>query len=131
MTPALRTARTFTALVVLSASATAYGATVSPWLILPGTCVGAIAWWCADHAYDTHRQILARHGQEQRAAAGPAELPLPCCSFWRHSDGAVHGPGCARPPLARRDTYRLDDADRRALEEIAAPYDVPPRGAAR
>lgn len=122
MTPSLRTARTCTAAVVLSACAAAYGATVSPWLILPGTYVGAIAWWCASRAYDTHRQILARHGQEQRAAAAPAELPLPCCSFWKHSDGEVHGPGCTRPRpvLPRRDTYRLTLAERAAFDEITA-----------
>ncbi|WP_262058553.1 hypothetical protein [Streptomyces sp. STR69] len=120
MTPALRTARTCTAAAILSACAAAYGATVSPLLILPGTYVGAIAYWCASRAYDTHRQILARHVQEQRAAAGPAELPSPCCQFWLHSDGEVHGPGCKRPVLPRRDTYRLDYADRRAFEEITA-----------
>lgn len=122
MTHALRTARTCTAVVVLSAAAAAYGATISPWLIIPGAWVGAIAWWCADHAYDTHRQILTRHSHEQRAAAGPPEVPLPCCSFWRHSDGKVHGPDCRRPPLARRDTYRLDADTRAVFEEITRHY---------
>ncbi|MFG2780792.1 hypothetical protein ACGFY7_23430 [Streptomyces prunicolor] len=120
MTPALRTARTCTAAVVLCLGTAIYGATISYWLALPGLYVGAIAWWCASRARADHRRILARHGQEQRAAAAPAEPPPPCCQFWVHSDGEVHGPGCRRPVLPRRDTYRLDDADRRAFEEITA-----------
>lgn len=112
MPHALRVARTCTAAVVLSAAAAAYGATISPWLIIPGAYVGAIAWWCADHAYDTHRQ-------EQRAAGVP-EPSVPCCSFWRHSDGKVHGPDCRRPVLPRRDTYRLTPAERAAFDEITA-----------
>ena len=123
MTTALRTARTCTAAVILSACAAAYGATISPWLILPGTYVGAIAWWCASRAYDSHRRTVARHQQEQRAVAGPAELPPPCCQFWVHSDGEVHGPDCTRPPLARRDRYRLSPGERDAFAEITAHYD--------
>lgn len=123
MTPALRTARTCTAAVILAAATAAYGCTISPWLILPGTYVGAIAYWCASRHYDEHKQIVARHQREQRAVAGPAELPPPCCSFWRHSDGQVHGPDCSRPLLARRDRYRLDPDERRVFEEITRHYD--------
>nr|WP_257101469.1 hypothetical protein [Streptomyces sp. alain-838] len=28
-------------------------------------------------------------------------MPVPCCAFWQHSDGAVHGPRCTRPTAAR------------------------------
>ncbi|MFI9568441.1 hypothetical protein [Streptomyces rishiriensis] len=62
----------------------------------------------------------------QRAAqleAGERGRPLtPCRPAWNHSDGRVDGPGCARPPLPRRDTYRLDDRDRAAFDEIVRRY---------
>jgi hypothetical protein len=106
MTSTLRTARTCTAATVICFGTSAYGATVTLWLALPGLWVGVIAWWCASNAYDNHRHT-------------PTE-PGPCCSYWRHSNGKVHGPDCRRPPLPRRDTYRLDDADRRAFEETTA-----------
>lgn len=113
MTPSLRTARTCTAAVILSAGLAIYGATISLWLLLPGLYVGAIAWWCADQAY-------TKHALAQRADVEPVPDPGPCCSFWEHSDGQVHGPGCKRPPLPRRDTYRLTPAERTAFDEITA-----------
>lgn len=123
MTPALRTARTCTVLVVLSTAFTGYSGTISLWLAVPSGYVACLFCWCASRAYNDHRRVLARHRQEQRAAAGPAELPRPCCSFWQHSDGAVHAPGCTRPAAARRDDYRLDPDSRHAFDEIAFRYD--------
>lgn len=76
---------------------------------------------------------LARRARREQAIASrlaalghalPAR-PVPCCSFWRHSDGAVHGPDCSRPPAERfvhRDV-RLTDAERAAFAEITRRYD--------
>ncbi|MGW3135937.1 hypothetical protein [Streptomyces sp. NPDC001139] len=71
------------------------------------------------------RTIRARHERARRAAAVDARTlpaPTPCCSFWLHSDGEIHGPDCARPPLPRRDG-RLDERERAVFEEITAHFD--------
>lgn len=47
------------------------------------------------------------------------ELPPPCCSFWQHSDGEVHGPDCTRP------TTTLTHAEERAFAEITAALHQP------
>jgi len=70
------------------------------------------------------RTVWDRHEQARRAAASDDEtlaaVPSPCCSFWRHSEGKVHGPDCTRPPLPRRDTARLTSGEQAAFEEITA-----------
>jgi len=48
-----------------------------------------------------------------------AGAPRACCQVWKHSRQA-HGAGCTRPPLPRRDTYRLTETERAAFEEITA-----------
>ncbi|MFF7946983.1 hypothetical protein [Streptomyces griseorubiginosus] len=54
-----------------------------------------------------HQVVRERHEQARRAALLDdqtlAAPPSPCCSFWRHSEGKVHGPDCVRPPLPRRE----------------------------
>ncbi|MFH9823047.1 hypothetical protein [Streptomyces bobili] len=71
-----------------------------------------------------HHRSRAEAQRTARLEAGEQVQPLvPCCPFWKHSDGQVHGPDCTRPPLPRRDTYRLDDAGRATFEEITARYD--------
>jgi hypothetical protein len=104
MTPILCTARTCTAATIVCFGVCAYGATITLWLALPGLWVGVIAWWCAASAYDNHHR----------------SQPPSCCQYWRHSDGKVHGPDCRRPILPRRDTFRLDPAERAAFDEITA-----------
>lgn len=80
---------------------------------------------CGRNHYDS--KVRERHEQARRAALLDdetlAEVPPPCCSFWRHSEGKVHGPDCTRPPLARRDTYRLTETELAAFEELAAGFD--------
>lgn len=78
---------------------------------------------CGINAHD--RSVRASHERARRAAAVDARtlpVPVPCCSFWLHSDGDVHGPDCRRPPLPRRDG-RLDPAERAVFEEITAHFD--------
>ncbi|MFG2372584.1 hypothetical protein ACGFY9_14035 [Streptomyces sp. NPDC048504] len=124
MTPSLRTARTCTTATILLTAFALYSATISYWLALPGLYAATVLWCCANRARADHRRILARHGQVQRAAAGPAELPPPCCQFWTHSNGVVHGPDCTRPPLARRDRYRLSAHDEAVFQQLAARIDL-------
>lgn len=70
-----------------------------------------------------HRGARAEAQHAARLEAGEQVRPLtPCCPLWKHSDGQAHGPGCTRPPLPRRDTYRLDHADRAAFDEIVRHY---------
>lgn len=98
MTPHLRYARGLTAAATLSSGTAAYLATTStPLWSLPAVYVAALLAWCAQREYAFHRRILVGHEQARRAAYGQElDEPVPCCSFWEHSDGAVHGPGCER-----------------------------------
>lgn len=48
---------------------------------------------------DQHDRAREAAGLDDKTLAAPP----PCCSFWLHSDGQVHGPDCARPPLPRRE----------------------------
>ncbi|MFF7949100.1 hypothetical protein [Streptomyces griseorubiginosus] len=52
-----------------------------------------------------------------------AGAPPTCCQISKHSNGQAHGAGCTRPPLPRRDTYRLTETERDAFEEITAGFD--------
>lgn len=73
-----------------------------------------------------HLTVRAKHELAQRAARTDAAVlgvPVPCCSFWRHSGGEVHGPDCTRPAAARHDDYRLDPGTAAAFEEITARFD--------
>lgn len=125
MTPSLRTAHACHTTALFFTTIATYSATISYWYAIPGLYVATLAWWCGTRAHADHRRILARREREQRAAAGPAELPPPCCQFWTNSDGEVHGPDCTRPPLARRDRYRLSAADQAVFQQLAARIDLP------
>ncbi|MFJ8538136.1 hypothetical protein [Streptomyces sp. NPDC093591] len=123
----LRTARACLAGAALTFTTGAYFATQPSWLCVFGFYGSAFFLWLARCHYAEDRHTRARHERARRAAIVDALLlgqtPVPCCSFWRNSDGAVHGPDCTQPPYARRDDYRLDDTDRAAWQEIAAHWD--------
>lgn len=101
MTPHLRYARSLTAAATLSSGTAAYLATTdTPLWSLPVVYVAALLAWCARREYAFHRTLLVKHERARRNAYGeqPDETAnVPCCPFWEHSDGAVHGPGCPRP----------------------------------
>ncbi|MFC8361102.1 hypothetical protein ACFUIY_14665 [Streptomyces griseorubiginosus] len=72
-----------------------------------------------------HLVDLARHEQARLAARTDAvtlAVPLPCCSFWRHSGGVVHGPDCTQPLEARymRDGLPLNAEETAAFDAIIA-----------
>ncbi len=107
VTPSLRTARACRAAAALLVAAAAYAATRHSWLALPGLYTAAVFAWCAAREGAEHRRrvVLARRAELLARPAGQTD-PFahglePCCAFWRHSDGVVHGPECARPAAAR------------------------------
>jgi len=82
------------------------------WFSLAGLAYGAFLLAAIAAGGNHHDQaVRTRHERARRAALlddqALAEVPSPCCSFWRHSEGKVHGPDCTRPVLPRRDTSRL------------------------
>lgn len=93
------------------------------WLALFSLSTVALFSWNARRCYALARreqviaQRLERLGSQD---TGPCdELPSPCCSFWLHSDGEVHAPGCTRPAAART---TLTPAERTAFAEIARAF---------
>ncbi|MGW8064027.1 hypothetical protein ACVV2G_17550 [Streptomyces ziwulingensis] len=106
MIPSLRTARACGAAAALLLLAAGYAATHHPWLALPGLYAAAVFAWCAARARTEHRRRIARARRAERLARPRVRQPLgavlqPCCAFWQHSDGGVHGPECTRPAAAR------------------------------
>ncbi|MFD0057227.1 hypothetical protein ACWEDZ_22385 [Streptomyces sp. NPDC005047] len=104
MTPSLRTARGCRAAAVLLLAAAWYGGSHHPWLALPGLYAAAVMAWCAAREGAEHRRrtVLARRAELLARPPHRQPAPLaPCCAFWRHSDGAVHGQECTRPAAAR------------------------------
>lgn len=111
MTPARRTARVLRIAAGISTVSAVYAGTRHPYLAVPGLVSAAVLLTIAVTCDGEDRRIRARHEQVRRAAVLDEErlavLPVPCCSFWRNSDGQVHDPvGCTRPPDARAE---LDD----------------------
>lgn len=76
-----------------------YLAVHTNWLCVFAFYVAAFLVYCASRLNADHQRQLAEHEEARGAAGVDAEgLPptVPCCSFWVHSDGEVHGPDCAR-----------------------------------
>ncbi|MFF9049163.1 hypothetical protein [Streptomyces parvulus] len=104
MTPNLRTARGCRAAAVLLLAAAWYAGSHHPWLAVPGLYAAGVMAWCAAREGAEHRRRTALARRAELLARPDAGRPLaldPCCAFWRHSDGAVHGPDCTRPAAAR------------------------------
>ncbi|WP_108989788.1 hypothetical protein [Streptomyces coelicoflavus] len=102
MTPSLRTARACRAAAVLLLAAAGYAATRHPLLALPGLYAAAVFAWCAAREGALHRRGVALAVRAEYLARPGVRQPLgsglePCCAFWRHADGVVHGPECTGP----------------------------------
>ncbi|QJT04383.1 hypothetical protein G9272_32210 [Streptomyces asoensis] len=121
----LAIARTCRAIAVLELAGAAWLAVTSAWWIAALVACIAPGLLCVDAlARRAHHRKRAEAQRAARLKRGEQVEPLvPCCSFWLHSDGQVHGPGCTRPVLPRRDTYRLDPAARAQFEAITAGFD--------
>lgn len=127
MTPHQRNAHAFRLAALAATCHAGWLATRHDW-----TGAGFLVWgaftllFLGARCHTAHHAIRARHERARRAAhADPQALgvPVPCCSFWKHSGREVHAPDCTRPAAARRDDYRLDSASAAAFEEITAHYD--------
>ena len=129
MTRSLRDSRLCLTAAALCAGTGAYFATQHSWLCLPGFYTAAFLAWCGSRLHAEHRRQMVWHERARRTAAldeqalNQTSAPTLCCSFWQHSDGEVHGPGCTRPSYARYDDYRLDPGAAAAFEEISAHFD--------
>lgn len=117
MTPHQRAALAFRLAAVAAAATAGWMGFRHEWIL-----TGFLAWgvfflvFLGGRCQRVHLVDQARHQRARRAAhTDPASLavPLPCCSFWRHSGGAVHGPDCTRPPEARyvRDGLPLNEEE--------------------
>jgi hypothetical protein len=101
---------------VLCTAATCYTATHGAgWIALGGLYTSCLLAWNARRCYTQDRreraleQRLKRLGQEEAVSA---VLPLPCCSFWLHSDGQIHSPSeCTRPRAARTTLTTLEEQE--------------------
>jgi len=127
VTPYQRTALACRLAAAATAGSAIWTATHREWALM-----SVLAWgscfltFLAGRCQKAHHTDRARHESARRAAHADSitlTTPVPCCSFWRHSDGAVHGPDCTRPPAARHDDYRLDPATATAFEEIATRFE--------
>ncbi|MEH0516947.1 MULTISPECIES: hypothetical protein [unclassified Streptomyces] len=117
MTPHLALARTCRTLAFTEVVTAAWLLANHEWLL------GILVVWAAPSLLaadglcrSAHHRARAKAQRTAPLEAGEQVPPLtPCCPFWKHSDGQIHGRGCTRPPLPRRDTYRLDDGGRAAF----------------
>ncbi|MCX5270030.1 hypothetical protein [Streptomyces sp. NBC_00199] len=124
MTRLLALAHTCLTLAFTELAATAWLLAHHEWLL------GILAVWAAPSLLAAagicrrahHRARAKAHRAAQLKTGKQCQPLMPCCPYWTHSDGQVHGPGCTRLPLPRRDTYRLDDAGRAAFDEIVRHY---------
>lgn len=105
MTNSRRDSRICLALTLLSTAAGIYFAARPSWLCVISFYAAALLGWVTARLNADHHRQLADHERARRAALLDSEalanLPMPCCSFWVHSEGEVHGPDCTRPAAAR------------------------------
>ncbi|GAQ64084.1 hypothetical protein [Streptomyces scabiei] len=68
------------------------------WVALTTLLTAVLFAWLARRMYAQARREQAV-GQRLELLADEVSfvLPPPCCSFWLHSDGEVHAPGCTPP----------------------------------
>jgi hypothetical protein len=111
--------------------ATVWMATRHEWALF-----GALAWgafmlaFIGGRCQKAHLVDKVRHERARRAAhtdQAALSLPAPCCSFWKHSSGKVHGANCPLPPAARyfRDGRPLDERETAAFDAMTASLDLP------
>lgn len=124
MTPHRRAALAFRAGALVAAGTAVWMGLRHEWILTAALAYGVfLLLFLGGRCQKVHLVDRARHERARRAALTDAAVlaaPLPCCSFWRHSGGAVHGPDCTRPPEARyvRDGLPLDDAETAAFDAL-------------
>jgi len=127
MTPYQRAALGCRLAALAATGGVAAAATEQQWVPAAGLLWGgfllAFVGGCCQQA---HLSIRATHERARRAALTDTttlDIPVPCCSVWRHTGGALHDPTCTRPAAARRDDYRLNATTANAFDEITAHFD--------
>jgi hypothetical protein len=111
-----------TAAAVLLTAAACYAAVIDAgWPALGSLYTAGVFAWSARRCHTQARREHAVQQRLERLTAGhaPVNPPAPCCSFWLHSDGEVHGPDCTRPPAART---TLTTAEQIAFARITAAF---------
>lgn len=98
MTNSRRDARICLAITVFFAATGVYFALKPSWWCAPAFYIALLLGWCERRLTADHRRQLRTHDRGARRTAlidGLAGQPAaPCCSFWVHSDGEIHAPGC-------------------------------------
>jgi hypothetical protein len=111
-----------TAAAVLLTAAACYAAVIDAgWPALGSISTAVVFAWSARicHTQARHERAVQQRLERLNDGRAPVEPLLPCCSFWLHSDGEVHGPDCPRPPAART---TLTLAEQLAFAQITAAF---------
>jgi hypothetical protein len=111
------------AAAVLLTIGACYTATLDAWWpALGGLFPAGVLAWNAHRCYTQARREQAVQQRLTRLTRDKTEpfVPRPpCCSFWRHTSGQMHGPDCTRPATART---ALTPAEEAAFAQIAAEF---------
>jgi hypothetical protein len=85
------------AAALLLTAAACYPALHPRWIALTTLFTAVLFAWLARRLYaQARRERAVWQRLELLADEASFALPPPCCSFWLHSDGEVHAPGCPR-----------------------------------
>lgn len=126
MTPHQRAALAFRLAALAAAGTAVWTGLRHEWILTAALAYGVfLLAFLGGRCQKVHLVDQARHERARRAAhtdAATLAAPLPCCSFWRHSDGKVHGPDCTRHPETRpvRDGLPLDDTETTVADQVTA-----------
>ncbi|MCL6733322.1 hypothetical protein [Streptomyces neyagawaensis] len=108
-----------TAAAVLLTIAACYAAAIDAgWPAFGSLYMAVFFAWRARlcHTQARHECAVEQRLKRLKDGLAPAEPPSPCCSFWLHSDGEVHGPDCTRPAAARTTLTPEEEAAFAVLE---------------
>ncbi|MFF7259502.1 hypothetical protein ACFZCL_04300 [Streptomyces sp. NPDC008159] len=114
-----------TAAAVLFTAAACYAAVNDAgWPALGSIYTAVFFTWSARrcHTQARHERAVELRLQRLNDRPAPVEPLAPCCSFWLHSDGEVHGPHCTRPYDART---RLTAYEEQEFHRIASALQTP------
>jgi hypothetical protein len=83
------------------------------WVALGGLFPAGVFAWNARRCYTQarHERAVQQRLERLKDEKTPPGPPLPCCSFWLHSDGEVHALDCTRPAAARTTLTPLEERE--------------------
>ncbi|MFM9595724.1 hypothetical protein ACKI1J_24310 [Streptomyces scabiei] len=116
------------AAALLLTAAACYAAVIGAgWPALGGLYTAVFFTWSATRCYAQARRehtvmrLLTRLAPDNDSVQ--FERSAPCCSFWLHSDGEVHAPGCPRP--TETESTGLTPLEEREFAQIVADLHTP------